>query len=54
MSLHKQLSQFINSENGSTLPAALGAIASQLTRIADALEALATAKEEKGKIPHTP
>ena len=54
MSRRKQLSQFINSENGSTLPAAIGAIASQLARIADALEALATAKEEKGKIPHTP
>ena len=54
MSLHTQLPQFINSENGSTLPATLGAIARQLTRIADALEALATVKEEKGKIPHTP
>ena len=29
-------------------------IAGQLARIADALEALATAKEERGKIPHTP
>ena len=29
-------------------------IASQLARIADALEALATVKEERGKIPHTP